>query len=413
MSEHTPEEMGMENSKMQPRTRKYLSYLIIVAILYDFFDSFVTNIPNVINELVIKDFGIAAEQYALALGFFSLGTFFALVSQSVADRVGRKPMLFIAFLGMGITCFSLSFAQNIIQFSISAFFMYVFFSSDIWTMMISEDGPKNSRARLITLVLTFGAIGSLMTAFFRDWFGWRGATWFGIVAIPCAIICLFTKETNAYEIIKQQRRTGTQQGTKGIWMKPFHRRYRTCFIGLMTVAFILGLNYLVITMGVTFTSIDKGFTVAQNDFLVVLLTISGVIGFIITGVLADKVGRKKSYYLFTIIMIAGLFITLLGLGDLVYVGVFLFGMSIWGSMILSRVLSLESFPTDIRGAAAGWRTFFFAAGSSIGAFVGSALIKSIRLTGVFLVYGLILTLTIPLIWHCVGETKGRQLEEVT
>ncbi len=394
------------------RSRKYLVFLISVAILYDIFDSFVTNIPNVINDFVIDDFHITPDQYAFALGFFSLGTFFALVSQSVADRVGRKPMLFIAFLGMGVTCFSLSFTQNIIQFSVAAFFMYVFFSSDIWTIMVSEDGPKDARARLVTIVLTFGAIGSLLTVIFRDMFGWRGATWFGIVAIPCAFICLFTKETKAYEILKQQRKQGVKKGTQRVWNKPFQKSYRTTFVGLMAVAFIVGLNYLFITMGVAYLK-ERGFTDAQRDMALLILTISAVIGFLVTGVLADKVGRKVSFYLFTSIMITGIFVTLFGSGDLVYVGIFLFGMSIWGSAILSRVLCMECFPTDIRGASAGWRTLFFAAGSSAGAFIASALIPLIKLSGVFFVYSLILVITIPLIWRCVSETRGCKLEEVT
>src|SRR5512137_2307189 len=98
MSDRALENTGMQSQKIESRSRKYLGFLIFVAILYDLFDSFVTNVPNVINDLVIADFSITSDQYAFALGIFSCGTFFALVSQSVADRVGRKPMLFVAFL---------------------------------------------------------------------------------------------------------------------------------------------------------------------------------------------------------------------------------------------------------------------------------------------------------------------------
>ncbi len=417
MSESKPEAKGLEFPKIEPRSRKYILFLTVVAILYDLFDSFVTNVPNVINDLVAADFHITTDQYAYALGFFSLGTFFALVSQSIADRVGRKPMLFIAFLGMGVSCFTLALAQDIVQYAVAAFFMYIFFSSDIWTIMVSEDGPKDARARLVTIVLTFGAIGSLLTAVFRSLlaapFGWRGVTWFGIAAIPCAFICLFTKETGAYEILKQQRKQGKQTISQGVWKKPFQGNYRTTFVGLMSVAFIIGLNYLFITMGLTYLQTERGFTQDQNDLVVLIMTISAVIGFLVTGVLADKVGRKISYHLFTSIMIVGLFLAIFGLGDLVYTGIFLFGMSFWGSAILSRLLCLECFPTDIRGASAGWRTLFFAAGSSAGAFIASALIPLIRLTGVFIIYSLILIITIPLIWRCVSETKGCKLEEVS
>src|SRR5271157_2804222 len=83
------------NSLGKNRTRRYVTWLIFVAILYDLFDSYATTLPSVINDLVIAGFHVTTDQYAFALGIFSLGTFFALVSQSIADRVGRKPMLFI------------------------------------------------------------------------------------------------------------------------------------------------------------------------------------------------------------------------------------------------------------------------------------------------------------------------------
>lgn len=91
-----------------------------------------------IHEILIDHFG----------GMQGIRDFLAMFSQLFADIFRRKPMLITVFFGMGLSSLIMYLSQSTSQFIAGFFLLWVFFSSDIWVFVVSEESPKEKRARV-------------------------------------------------------------------------------------------------------------------------------------------------------------------------------------------------------------------------------------------------------------------------
>jgi MFS family permease len=406
-------------SSSSPPSRLYFFFLVAFLILNEIYDTYTTQYPSIIVDLVESDFAINSQQYAFYLGFITLGSYFVFISQFIADRIGRKPMLFITLFGMGFASVCLGFAADMFQYSVAAFFLYVFFSSDIWTMVVSEESPKERRGWYVNLILVGGCIGALLVPLMFDFlvagsgFSWRSMTWFAAIAIGLAFITMAFKETRAFLLLKQARAaqapaiTGTALNRLLADLgKPFNREIRARSITVILLGFIIGLNYLFILMGKDFLTNVRHLSQGDAADVVLLMGIAAIVGYLVNGVLIDKLGRKKILLLFGIMFPASIIITILGNTAMIYIGAMLVSASFWNLGITSRIFTLELSPTGIRGQMAGWRSLFFAAGTTASAFIASMLLQVTDLGIIFIILSLCLVVFIPVLLKFLPETKG-------
>ncbi|MHA1731952.1 MAG: MFS transporter [Promethearchaeota archaeon] len=430
------------------RNRVHWWYFMLMMFLNEVFDTYNTTYPDTIPSEVESFFSITTSEYAFYLGIFSLGMYFVFASQVLVDRVGRRKMLFVVFLGYGLSNLFLLFSTSVWEYTAGMFVLYTCFSSDVWTIMVSEEAPPERRGFYISLVLVVGALAVVPVTLARGTlvpvFGWKAMTWFGILAIPVSFLMLRLDETPAYLEIKggagrpvvgapadadadaahapadAAPPTGTATGTpapatgsakslKEALKVPFQREYRNPFVVVLASSFVLGMDYLFVKMGEDYLSNQRGFSDADIALVAMVVAASALLGFTITGLLSDRIGRKKTYYLFSALLPTGLAFFTSGSTPLIFVGILLAWMSFWSLTLVSRLVCLEIFPTSVRGTATGWRTLAFALGTTVGAFTTSLLEPAIGLTGVFLLLGALVLVVLPFFALVVKETRSISL----
>ena len=74
------------------------------------------------------------------------------MSQENIIYIGRKPVMILTFFGMGFASFIMYISQDILTFTFGFFLSWVFFSSDVWVIIISEEAPAEKRARYSYLI---------------------------------------------------------------------------------------------------------------------------------------------------------------------------------------------------------------------------------------------------------------------
>jgi len=405
------------DSNLREYSYKYLIFLIIFLMLNEIFDTYTTLFWPVIDSLVITDFQITESIYAFCITIASVGMYFVFINQAISDRIGRKPMLFIVLLGMGVTSLLLNLAQSIYDFTLFLFLLYIWFSSDIWIITISEECPEKHRGKIVNLILIAGAAPTLFIPILRSLlvpnFGWQSMTWFALLAIPVAFLALPMKETRAYQALKELKSTEISEKKQLVSeiFKPSQGKYQKFFLVIILLSFLTGVNYTFLSLGEAYLTIDRLFDFDFVSLVILMMGIAAIIGYSITAFLADCLGRKPTAILFIFLMPLGVTLVLIGSNLLVIIGAMIVSCSFWSLNVTSRLICLEHFPTSIRGTGNGWRSLFYAIGVTSGSFISYLLISYIGLGNVFLLLSLLLLLNIPGIYFILRETKGISLIE--
>ncbi|MCK4780076.1 MAG: MFS transporter, partial [Candidatus Lokiarchaeota archaeon] len=357
----------MSDSKKEKGNRQFFSYfkyMIFILIFVEILDTYTTNYLNVVVSDISAEFfpdlsgdaAISLFQVFVAIG--TLGMYFVFLNQYLADRVGRKFLLVFTVFGMGIASLLINFSTNIITYTIFLFLLYFFFNSDIWVIYINEESPSDKRALYTNFVLIGGVIGALLIPVFHDIIiNWRGMTYFAIIlGIPLSIIIFFTfKETSKYLEIKEDNSLLTERPKilKDNLRNIFKSSRRMEFVVILIISLIIGLNNLFILVGEAFLS--DNFTKEDVDTVVWVMGIASIIGYLITGITADKIGRKPLCYIFSIIFPISMLIIIFGVNlsegalTMVMIGAGLANLSYWGLRILISIMALEIIPTQSRG----------------------------------------------------------------
>ncbi|MBT4092229.1 MAG: MFS transporter [Deltaproteobacteria bacterium] len=408
----------------------YMIFLFSYMMLYEFFDTYTTSYYSIVVSYIQADFGMDHSQWYGIMAIASLGMFVVLINQLLADIIGRKPMMIIVFLGMGVASLILFMSKTITGFALGFFLLWMFFSSDIWVIIVSEEAPREKRARYTYLVALFGALGAIAIPICRGIFIhadasvdptlWRTMTYLAMAAIPLSLLGFGMKETRAFKLRKEKPITGEDKRTIGKLKEPFGKETRSRMLTFMAIGLIFGLvTAAVTTLEVYFSKIVGDVEIVTNVFYVA--TIGTFVFFGITGLLADKFGRKAvmilyvSTYFTTVLMLVFLIPVLADSQNylLIYLIAFLSNGSFWGGFMMSKTYCVECFPTEIRGTSAGWRSMSYALGITIGALISSALAKSLSLGAIYIIFSGIAVIVIPfLVKTYLPETRGLEIVDV-
>ncbi|MCP4761421.1 MAG: MFS transporter, partial [archaeon] len=220
------------------KSNHYFIYMVIILMFVEILDTYTTTFPTAIPSKVIEEFllpdyilNVAQSIMAACIAIATIGTYFVFLNQFFADKIGRKKILAFTVFGMGFSSLLLFFSNNMITYTIYLFMLFVFFSSDIWTIYINEEAPQEKRALWTNIILMGGVGGAVLIIIFRSIFVseafsyWRGMTFPAIfIGIPLSIIILLTlKETSKFKemkktnVEKQQSTSTTIQDMKALF----------------------------------------------------------------------------------------------------------------------------------------------------------------------------------------------------
>jgi MFS family permease len=360
----------------------------------------------------------------------SLGSYVAFLVWYSSDRIGRKHLLVMTIFGLALASVGILFSRNIVEYTIYRFLLGIFAASDIWLIYINEESPPEKKGFWTNVVLIGGIIGAVLMPVFRSIYiyegapkgAWRGMTYFSIaLGIPLGIIVILTiKETSTFQEAKANRPSTKEKANqlKKNLQTIFKSERRAAYFSILILAFIWSMNYVYITLGELYISQSPNLNEGDINLIVTIMSLAVILGYIVTGILADNIGRKPLMLIYISMFFIGALILVNGIEVpraalfLACVGVSIMNVAFWGLWVLTSITAIELVPTDARGTGSGLKLILHAMGGTTGLILAGIITYFFSLALVFLIYSSLLLINIPIIYKFLKETKGIDLKQI-
>jgi len=287
--------------------------------------------------------------------------------------------------------------------------------------LVAETWPMELRAKAISIVQSSWAIGyalaALTTGIVLHYADWRTAFFVGIA--PALVTLWIQQQVPESEMWEQRRaqRTAmaapTQEGFARIFQTPFVKHtFALFFVNFFGMFAWWGLfTWMPPYLSLPVEQGGRGFGVMGTTTLLVFLNLFGMFpGYAGFGWVADRLGRRKSFLLYT--FMAGVLVPLYAQARepwlLLVLGavVAFFGTGFFSG---SGIIGSEIFPTTVRARALGFTYNGARALSSVAPFVIGRVGQTKGLSWAFYLCGASFLLAC-LVATQLPETKGKQLE---
>ncbi|HET6871872.1 MAG TPA: MFS transporter [Sporolactobacillaceae bacterium] len=387
---------------------------------------------------ITKEFHLSPVQG----GNLTLATTFGMLVGSylfgfIADLFGRMRTLAYTILLFSVATGLIFFAHNYSQLLILRFLVGMGVGGEFGIGMtaVTETWSKNIRAKATSIVALGWQLGvltaSILPVLIVPHFGWRAVFLVGLIP---ALLALFVRKsleepelwkqkhlTKKALLVKADQKTLTAEESRELEnLKKFplkklfaNKQLGVTTIGLIIMSFIQNFGYYgIFSWMPTILANKYGYTLGKASGWMFISTIGMLIGITVFGILADKIGRKKTFTIYYI-------------GGTVYCLIYFFvfkesSLLLWGSALLGffangmmggfgSVLA-ENFPAEARSTA---ENFIFGTGRGLAGFgpviigllaTGGNLFGALSLIFVIYPIGLITMLI------CIPETKGKVLD---
>lgn len=429
--------MAITNNKSTEKSisKGYFIYFFIILVFVQVLDTYNTHYINLINSQIIEDFlggypaNEAASIMSVCIAIATFGTYIVFFNQFFSDRVGRKALLVFTVFGMSISCILILLSTTIVQYTIALFFLYFFYSSDIWAIYINEESPQDKRGFWTNMLLLGGIGGAIVIPVFRSMYitdvnsSWKGMTGFPIVlGITLGLVIMFSiKESTKFKEMRVEKANfeATFNMFKMNITNLFKSSQRKGLIAVIVISFLSGLNYTFMSLGETYASNSPYLT--QDDINVVILvaTLCVFLGYFLTGLVTDKFGRKPLIYIYSVLLPISILVYIFACNSpvntllFVCLGAGMVYAVYWGLVVVIRLVIIEITPTEARGTGTGLRSLAFSVGVTGGLFIGSLITFNLGLAWTFIIFSFLpLIINLPLNFFLLEETKDNKLEHI-
>lgn len=438
--------MVLERLEALPVGRFHYKLLLVTGLGW-LFDSMDTGLIAFILPVLAKEWGLAPGQMGLigSIGLIGMALG-AVISGTVADRIGRKKVFTITVLLYSIASAFCALSWNYQSLLIFRFLVGFGLGGElpVAATLVSEYAPSRVRGRFIVLLESFWGLGWIAAAciayFFIPVYGWRMA--FLIGALPALYVCLirlhmpesvrylltrgrvdearqivlslekqlhvpsalFTGETEPVPVV-------AKASFRELWKKPFMSRT----IMLWLVWFGINFSYYGIFMWLPSLVFQQGFTVVKTFEYVLIMTLAQLPGYYCAAWLVDKNGRKYTLSAFLLFSgVASYFFghastaaTLMMWGSVMS----FFNLGAWGVLY---TYTPEQYPTAIRALGSGWAAGFGRfGGMAAPMMVGALLARSFGFASVFYMFALVFAAVAVIVLSLGVESKQKDLESLS
>ncbi|PZF56173.1 hypothetical protein DEI92_15350 [Curtobacterium sp. MCBD17_034] len=397
------------------RERRYVIYLVVVALLGWALASYDTNLLTLTLSDIAKDLGISSSQLGV-MGFFIYGAEFvlALFVGWIMDSRGRKfawvVCLVAAGVFTGLTFFVQDFTQLVIVRALASGFANAELAVSV--TLVNEQVPSQRRGFLYSIVQSGYTVGVFMASgmyLIVGQFGWRAVFLFGIIPLILVAIArtriresdrflhlkalrvaVKTNDSPTITRLQAERHVDLADLEKGSFKQLFavpgvvrSRIIRLSITWLLyAMAYVASNNYISYWM----TNV-KGWT---SDQVAVLLLVAGAVGvafYLFGGFIGERFGRK-SVLVWSAVAIPFLATGVLVFQNVIVVAVLLFLLyqasnGTWSGV--GYTYQAEVFPTRVRALAVGWMSAMLVGGFMLGSVLWGALTATLPLTTVWIV----------------------------
>jgi putative MFS transporter len=418
--------------------------LLITSGLGWMFDAMDVLLIGFLVAPITKEFTLAPTQVGLVASAGFVGMFLgAAISGRLADRYGRRLIfqatLVLFSIGAVLSALAPTFETLLAARVIAG--LGLGGELPVVATLVSEFSPRAQRGRMIVLLESFWAYGTLaaglIALFVLPQFGWRGA--FVVAALPALYVAYLrsalpesprylaergrTAEADAI-VRRVERASGGALLTLGAAIAPM-RSGRTSIAQLWSPAYARRTAMLwILWFGITFTYYGiflyvpsllaaRGLSEVRSNEFFFLSTIAQIPGYFSAAWLVERWGRKPTLITYLLGTAAAAFLFgNAGTGTDAFVYAALLSFFNLGAWAIVYTYSPELYPTAIRATGAGIAAAVGRLGGIIGPFLTPVLVPTLGQSGVFALFMVLLVVTALNVWLLAEETKGRSLEEI-
>ena len=263
-----------------------ISTLAILSLLHMINDANVLLIPTVL-PLIVNEFGLSYLQVGLLLSStIALTIILQTPLGYFSDMKGRKYLLSLGFLILGFGSILSSFARTFIELLIAQVILSIggSFYHPLSYAITAITYESRGRGRSIGIQSSMGDIGVLIifatNGYIATELGWRlPIGFFGATSIGASILPLLIEERSNF----------TRENAPRNHFLEIIRNISS----LIGVQFLLVASYRIVYGYTSLLLVEKGLNLAIANSFIAILTLAGIIGSIITGILIDRYGVEK------------------------------------------------------------------------------------------------------------------------
>jgi len=349
---------------------------LVAASLGWMLDAFDAMLYALVLAYLMRDLGMSKATsgllYTLTLLASGIGgVFFGYI----ADRIGRKRALMLSILTYSVFSFASGLATSILMLAIFRFILGFGMGGE-WNTgatLVAETWPTELRAKAMSIVQSSWAIGfalaALVAGIVLHYADWRAVFFVGI--LPALVTLWIQRTVPESEMWQERHRLAMQSAAIEAAQKPYPR---DSFVRLFrppyakaTFALLFANFFGLFAWWGLFTWIPpylllpvsqggRGFTVMDSTALLLVLNLCGMFpGYISFGWVADRLGRRTAFVLYTLLaaLLVPLYATARQPVFLMVIGavVAFFGTGFFSG---SGIMGSEIFPTPLRARALGF-----------------------------------------------------------
>lgn len=341
---------------------RYHTYLITFFSIMNFFGLFNIVFGGFVLNEVAQSFGVSVTIIPIISSIAGIGLFFSIITRTFPDHFGRKKTLFVLSILAYTNLIIHVLAPDIIIYTILGFVGSVL-GTNTANVIISEEIPADYRGTAVGIIQGIGMTAAPFSAFISIFAGgfdsWRYI--YLIMNIPAIIIFtilwLWLREPERY-IQEKKLREEKGEGKPSIFAV-FQRKYLKTFLMSSLLLFVTQFIYLTIKRYFKPFLIGErghlGFNNATVGFWMIFIYIGSILGYYLSGYLADRLGRRRSiyitaslYFIFNITFVISR--TMWG----ILVSFFGLNLSFSIFMIVATIYSFEFYSTKERSTGSGW-----------------------------------------------------------
>lgn len=405
------------DARRQLSREQWILLLILGATA--FFDGYDRSIVTLALKQIRETFHLSQGQASFWLSILYLGALPALFLTRWSDRVGRRQLLLVSFVGYTIATGATALAPSMGVFVACQFVARLFLNAEIaivWTMA-AEELPAGARG------FGFGLLGmnsALGTGFGAILFGGlldpMGASWrvMYLVGVPPLIaIGLLRRRLPESRRFTAAKRSGNLAAR---WHEILRPTWRRALVLVLSTAFLFELTTQASLFALDFLQTQRGMSATSANFMLVAAGLPGLPMMVAAGALSDRFGRRAIGCGFGLMSLVGAILFFWLPGGIPVLLPCLMAVTV-GSLASWPVLggyASELFPTKLRGQAGSWAAVAKVAGDSASFALGGVLIG---LTGGLPWSATLLTLGpllgIAIIAFAFPDTHGLELEDIS
>ena len=413
-------------------------HTLVAAALGWMLDSFDAMLYALVLAQVVRDLGMskttAGLLYNLTLLASGIG---GVLFGFIADRIGRKRALMLSILTYSVCSFASGLSTSVLMLAVFRFILGLGMGGE-WNTgatLVAETWPTELRAKAIAMVQSSWAIGyalaALVAGIVLHYADWRMVFFVGI--LPALVTLWIQSSVPESEMWREHRRQSVLHSKSGdgedaasrvstaeddgvfvhIFQPPFLKpTFALLFLNFFGLFAWWGLfTWIPPYLSLPVAQGGLGFSVMGTTTLLIVLNLIGMFpGYLSFGWVADRIGRRKSFLVYT--FLAGLLVPLYAAARAPWVllvlgtAVAFFGTGFFSG---SGIIGSEIFPTRVRARALGFTYNGARTMSSVAPYVIGRVGQARGLSGAFYLCAISFFLA-TLAGTQVPETKGKELE---